>query len=161
MNTVWKTALLQATALTFEELCFLFPDPEPDARQYTTPLDAAVQVTFSGPFNGVLIVRLCSGLLRGITANMLGEDEAPSAASQADALGEVANVICGNVLPRVAGVHQVFRLSAPTAIAPDATDDSGAMVVLAEVQLGLDEGRADVLLLAEPSAVTTLEESLA
>ena len=161
MHNAWKTALLQATVLTFEELCFLFPDREPNQQQANARVDVAVQVAFSGLFNGALIVRLCSGLMRGIAANMLGEDAIPSATKQLDALGEVANVICGNALPRVAGVYQVFRLGAPIVIVPDVAYDACEMVILAEVQLGLDDGRVDVMLLAEPSAVTMLEESLA
>ena len=78
MNNTWKTELCQAAALTFEELCFLFPDIEMDIEQKQVSVDAAVRVTFWGPFNGSLLLKLYGGLLPGLAANMLGEDETPS-----------------------------------------------------------------------------------
>ena len=52
-------------------------------------------------------------MLPGLAANMLGVDEAPGSAEQADALGELANVLCGNLLPAIAGEQHVFILEAP------------------------------------------------
>jgi len=45
------------------------------------------------------------GLSRGLA-------EPPSPAEQRDALHEVANVICGSLLPAIAGTDQVFTLAA-------------------------------------------------
>ena len=56
-----------------------------------------------------------------LAANMLGVSDAEAdARTRRDALGEVANVVCGNVLPLVGGRHAVFHLGAPHAVALDA-----------------------------------------
>ena len=40
MNNLWKTELLQAAALTFEELCFLLPDSHIGEEQVQASLEA-------------------------------------------------------------------------------------------------------------------------
>ena len=77
MNNTWKTALLQAAALTFEELCFLFPEAELDAEELS-PVDVAVGVDFHGPFHGTLEVSLWRRRLPSVAANILGEDDSPT-----------------------------------------------------------------------------------
>jgi hypothetical protein len=74
---------------------------------------------------------------------MLGEDEPPSERWQRDALCEIANVICGNALPVIAGAKEVFHLSAPQFI--EGAPENGEKPA-AEAHVGLEEGRADVLL---------------
>jgi hypothetical protein len=99
-----------------------------------------VSVEFEGPFSGKLLVKLCGGLLPLIAANMLGEEDVPSKSLQYDALGEIANVICGNMLPGIAGSKDIFRVRAPK------MDESVDLPPVAEVQVGLGLGRADLLL---------------
>ena len=159
MNNTWKTELCQAAALTFEELCFLFPEIETDVEQNQVTVDAAVRVTFWGPFNGSLLLKLYGGLLPGLAANMLGENEAPSEEQQYDALREVANVICGNVLPRIAGAQEVFRLSPPELVGDNASAESETDPLIADVQLAIEQGRVDLLLFADRVEVPTTQES--
>ncbi len=140
MGKKLETELYRAATLTFEELSFLLPTPEIDEEQLNAPVEAAVSVDFEGPFSGRLLVKVCGGLLPAITANMLGEEETPSRTQQYDALGEIANVICGHMLPGIAGSKDIFHVSPPK-IAESA--DSPPM---AEVQVGLGAGRADLLL---------------
>jgi len=140
MSKKLETELYKAATLTFEELGFLLPTPEIDEQQLNAQVEAAVSVDFDGPFAGKLLVRLCGGLLPIIAANMLGEEDAPSKSLQYDALGEIANVICGNMLPGIAGSEDVFHVSAPKLA--ESTD----LPPVAEVQVGLGLGRADLLL---------------
>lgn len=140
MSKKLETELYRAATLTFEELGFLLPTPEIDEQQLNAQVEAAVSVDFEGPFSGKLLVRVCGGLLPIIAANMLGEDDVPSKSLQYDALGEIANVICGNMLPGIAGSKDVFRVSSPKMAE---SIDSPAV---AEVQVGLGLGRADLLL---------------
>jgi len=60
-----------------------------------------------------------------------------------DALGEVANVVCGNLLPEIAGRDAVFRLDAPRAF-----DGAGCGhgTPAAALSLGVDGGRAELAL---------------
>lgn len=158
MHTTWKTALLQAAVLTFEELCFLFPDTELTAEQQQAPVDATVWVHFRGPFAGTLQVTLCGQMLPTVAANMLGEDNPPVVAQQYDALGEIANVICGNWLPSITAPQAVFQLDTPQLRDPTATTRTQPEERVVDVQLGLDQGRVDLCLLVEMAAANNSEE---
>ncbi len=140
MGKKLETELYRAATLTFEELSFLLPTPEIDEEQLNAPVEAAVSVDFEGPFSGRLLVKVCGGLLPVITANMLGEEKVPSRSQQYDALGEIANVICGHMLPGIAGSKDIFHVSPPKMV--ESTDSPP----MAEVQVGLGAGRADLLL---------------
>jgi CheY-specific phosphatase CheX len=79
-----------------------------------------------------------------LAANMLGTEDDPTDEVVLDALGEVTNVICGNVLPSLSGANAVFDLSAPEpalAPLPPAASPEGEV---ARVVMGLEEGRAEI-----------------
>jgi chemotaxis protein CheY-P-specific phosphatase CheC len=140
MSKKLEMELYKAATLTFEELGFLLPTPEIDEQQLNARVEAAVCVDFEGPFSGKLLLRVCGGLLPIIATNMLGEENVPSKSLQFDALGEIANVICGNMLPEIAGSDHIFHVSAPEIV------DDIDLPPVAEVQVGLGIGRADLLL---------------
>lgn len=140
MSIRLEAELYKAATLTFEELGFLLPTPEMDEQQLNAQVEAEVSVEFEGPFSGKLLLRVCGGLLPIITANMLGEEDVSSKSLQYDALGEIANVICGNMLPGIAGSEKVFHVRAPKIA------EGIDLPPVAEVQVGLGEGRADLLL---------------
>ena len=135
-----EQALYQAAILTFEELLFAFPV----AGTYETAIDEAnsveVAVGFQGPFSGELVMRIENDALAVVASNMLGEEEPLHEEMLHDVLGEIANVICGNALPAIAGKQEIFRLNAPEFhnITDRVTEPS------AIAHLGLDEGRADI-----------------
>jgi chemotaxis protein CheX len=141
-----SSKLLEAATSTFEQLGFLFADYELENFQAEAPLDATARVVFKGPMPGALEVQLTRSLLSELTQNMLGEEEASDEAVWADALGEVANVICGNILPQIAGPTAVFDLESPQ------VEVSGNVMVPypgAEVSsgiLGIESGRTKVTL---------------
>lgn len=141
-----EISLLRVARSTFEDLGFLLVELELRDDQRAAELEGAVSVGFEGSLGGRVEVRTFGGVLPVLTMNMLGEGGFPSRRLQHDALGEVANVICGNVLPLLAGPREVFRLSAP-APAPDPAAAPTATAVL-----GVERGRAEVLLFAEPSS---------
>ena len=139
------TTLSSATTSTFEELGLLVSSAALDAVQRAAPLDAGVRLDFTGPWPGSVVVRMSEPVLATAAANMLGSEAPPEAALRRDALGELANVICGNLLPAVAGRRAVFHLGAPRWIG---TAAAGAELgePLATVRLGIDDGRAEVAL---------------
>src|SRR5512136_311977 len=98
----------------------MLPSPELDQGQLAAKPEVAATVRFRGPINGGLTVLLCGQLLSAIAANMLGEESSPSVEQQHDALREVANVICGNMLPLIAGTKPVFNVDLPQVIADPA-----------------------------------------
>lgn len=146
MSSSWRTPLHQAAAATFEELALLVPIDVLDDEQRAAPLAPGMAVDFEGPFRGTLEIHVTENVLPGIAENMLGAFEAPTAEEQRDALGEMCNVITGNVLPLLAGSTAVFRLHPPR---PVAAPPAGAQ---AEVAFGLDGGRAEVFLRATEAA---------
>jgi hypothetical protein len=141
--TSYDALLVAAATRTFEEMCFFFAVPLLTDEQRDARPEAAMSVRFEGPMTGRLVVRLCGGMLGRLAANMMG-DAADDAAMQRDALGEVANVVCGNLLPLIAGPGAAFVLEGAQPIVLLDTTTDGAE---AAVQIGFDEtGRADVLL---------------
>lgn len=141
-----ETALYQAAAMTFEQLAFMFPSEELEGDQLIAKASAIASVTFRGEFDGRLTVVACGPLLPTLAVNMLGEDEPHSEQMQHDALGEIANIICGNVLPLITNPKAVFDLDAPETKAIDEPFFNSPESPAARVQIGLEEGRVDLLL---------------
>ena len=158
--------LLTAATSTFEALALLLAEPAAAAvgAAMGEPADAsagqaladghAVRVAFRGPFDGALHVAVSAPLAAALAANMLGIPLAHARADAAlrqDALGELANVICGNVLPLVGGRAAVFHLAAPAALDLPAALQGAALAPCAE---WLDvEGAPAVVALHVPDAV--------
>lgn len=146
MSSTTARSLSQATTATFEELALLFPETELSAEQAAAPLDVAVSVEFRGPLTGRLVVRASQSILPAIAANMLGAEESRQAPLQRDALGEIGNVICGHVLPLIAGADKIFNLSAPLVVDGSALPQRDADEPAARVQIGVEDGRAEAIL---------------
>jgi hypothetical protein len=146
--------LRRSAVLTFEELAFVFVELEPDDAQVAAPFEAGARVAFDGPLCGWLSIRLYGGLLATLTRNMLPELDESSRAMGADTLKEIANVICGNLLPAAAGAEAVFDLHPPESddveIPPPGSPEPAAVVVI-----GLEDGRAELSLYLEGDASKT------
>jgi len=143
MKNQLRTKIYNAAVLTFEEMGFMFPVTENEAEPPAGAPEATVCVQFNGPFSGGLVIKAYGGLLAALAANMLGESDTPSEQQQLDALGEVANVICGNLLPSVAGTTEVFDLGTPSRAAE--IEFAGGWASSTDVHIALDQGSADVL----------------
>jgi hypothetical protein len=101
---------------TIMSLAFLFVMNEDEADQQQQGEPLVVCVDFSGPLNGALFVAVPEGMLPELTCNMLGFEEGaepPGMEVQTDALKELLNVVCGNLLPEIAGAEAVFKVHAP------------------------------------------------
>ena len=155
MSKALEKALYKAAALTFDELGFMLPSPELEEGQKSAAASIAVSVSFQGPVNGMVHITLCGELLPILAANMLGAEGVPSKPQQHDALLEVANVICGNLLPLMAGTTPVFNVGLPQ-VQKDPTASSKETMV-AFSQIGIEEGRAELrLFLDNPKALEEL-----
>jgi CheY-specific phosphatase CheX len=115
MSAAIERQLSAVTAETLERIAFLFaaaakPAPAADGA----PLET-VRVEFSGPFSGAVELGLSAAVLEELAANMLGAEEGsvPPVDDQHDALRELVNVVCGNLLPAVAGHEAEFRIHTP------------------------------------------------
>jgi CheY-specific phosphatase CheX len=148
MMSYVESSLHRAANSTFEELGFMLPDRELNRVQSEAEVDAEVSVVFRGPFEGYLVLRMCGGTLGMVAMNMLGESEAPAEALQLDALGELANVICGNLLPAIAGSREIFRLDPPQPGIPGLATAPAGSELVSSALIGLDDGRAELALYA-------------
>jgi len=143
-----QTPLTRATHSTFEMLGFLLPLPPSEGEEMLEhPFKAGARVRFRGQVSGVLEVDVFGEILQEMTTNMLALDRPASRSEELSALGEVANVICGNVLPDVFGARSVFDLSAPevdesSAVREDVDPDE----LVETTAVNFDGGRAVVLL---------------
>lgn len=149
-----STALLQAATSTFESLVLLCPEPQASEGAEFLPLAAAVGVTFHGERTGRLAVGVTEGVLPAIAENMLGAAAAPDPQLQRDALGELGNVVTGNVLPLVHGPAAVFRLDAPAAAGDTPFACRDGEVQVAMVRLRMDEGEAIVAMFEDAAPAT-------
>jgi CheY-specific phosphatase CheX len=139
------TELYRAAVLTFEDLSLMLPTPGVEDWQRSATHTDAIRIAFSGPFGGSLALCVYGDLLPRIAANMLGQAEPPTRAEQLDALGEVANVICGNMLPGIGGSDALFEISTPQMV-PINEIMKSASDAQVNVQLGLEEGYVDLFL---------------
>jgi hypothetical protein len=89
------------------------------------------------------VLRVSSELLPQIANNMLGDDDLRPDYQQRDALGELANVICGNLLPQLGGPSAAFLLDAPqvSLSEPPVAEQPAARACIA-----LEDGCAELLL---------------
>lgn len=146
--------LAEVTADTLEKLAFLFATPTDapasiDEAQLTT-----VRVEFTGAFAGGMELSISGPVLDELAVNMLGADDGEPIAPEArlDALKELVNVVCGNLLPILGGSEAVFNIQAPVVAAdghPGWTDCA------ARCELALDGGVCRVRLRMEPNTLGT------
>lgn len=140
-----QTTLYSATASTFEALALLCPSAELSREQRLVPLAGSVRVTFEGPLRGYLLLGVTEDVLEAAATNMLARDDAPGSPLQRDAVCELANVICGSLLPQVAGRRALFRLGVPEWLgAPDGALPPQEAAATSQTHVGLDDGRAEV-----------------
>jgi CheY-specific phosphatase CheX len=147
MTSAWNDALAQAIRDVFENLCFMLPShpklsiPPPSASQVLLAVD------FRGAGVGTLHLALPDRMVAPIAAAMLGADDELELSEQYDAVCELANIVCGNVLPLIAGERAVFDLSSPRVIATqNSAWEEGAA---ARAQVLLDDGPVCVSLSIE------------
>jgi len=139
----YDNELYQVAANTLETLAmmFLVSEDEVPVGAESEP-GHIVSVTFDGPFSGTLTLSVSESMLGELAANMLGliDSSETTGVQQEDALGELANVICGNLLPMLAGVDPVFNVHTPMISQHIPSESNG------EASLFVLEGRMDLWL---------------
>lgn len=138
--------LKQAAVSTFEQLGFLLATEEISAEQAEAPITGSSRVRFRGPHSGALEIEIAGSFLTDLANNMLGVEGEPPREVVLDALGEVSNVICGNVLPALSGPNAVFDLSAPEPATEPLRPSASPRENVARAVVGLDDGRAEITL---------------
>ena len=165
MKSEFELALAQITEDTFASMAFVLPVSEEECQETVDTTKVAAHVAFSGPLTGSLELRVSRSMLPTLAANMLGLENPrlASPAQQQDALKEISNVICGNLLPRLTSPTDVFSMHEPRFVE---NSDAAAIPAGSELEVHahicLDCGRAEVTLLAnQPSGHCQLVNQLA
>jgi hypothetical protein len=156
-----ETILAGVAEKTLAELAFIFSMPDDDAIRHVSPALVASSVEFSGPFAGSLTLAVSANMLPALAANMLGLDEGdtgPLPDQQRDALKELTNVVCGNLLPKMAGTQAVFKIEAPRIVDPETIEGLGGQGPVARTRLILDEGRAEFALFIKGEVPALVED---
>jgi CheY-specific phosphatase CheX len=132
---------------TLEKLAFLFAFSD-DERVNDGPEPAVTgRVDFNGYFSGVLMMRISQGAVAELAVNMLGldDDSKISDDEQQDAFKEMLNVICGNLLPAIAGDQREFSIGPPLILSEDETRvEFGKKDPLCVARLMLEDGFCDL-----------------
>jgi CheY-specific phosphatase CheX len=148
MPESFEAVLAGATQSALERTAFLFAEPwtpDNDAADALGPEPFVATVGFDGTHRGAVSITFPASLLPTLAANILGEDESPSDSMQRDALGELANIICGNVLPGLdpAGT---YSLGPPQVSAGERSCAASEAVLVASSDLQVDGERVGTTL---------------
>jgi len=144
--------LSRVTEEIFEKLAFMFSFPEEgfeaEIESSAAGPPVVTEVFFKGPFSGRLVMSLSPRLLPELAGNMLGADdnETTTPDQRYDALKELINVICGNLLPEIAGKQAIFNVDTPKIIDPDGTAPAADETLLGETGLLVEDEKCELRL---------------
>ena len=149
-----ENVLKEATIRTFEDICFIYQVPELKDAQKNLALEAAAEVKYRGDFTGKLLIETRGGLFMSIAANMLSND-VPSTQQKKDALGEIANIICGNIVPSLGRGGREYKIESPISLKKDdLLKEKKQGKPLVEITLNFNQGRADIKLFVDGYSAT-------
>lgn len=114
MRSNLREILYRVSVETFEELAFMVVARAAHVPSPLTWPNIGTVVSFDGGARGALAVAATDGVLREATNNMLGVTGMPPMALLVDSLGEIANVICGNLLGHIYDRRRLFTLHPPS-----------------------------------------------
>lgn len=103
-------------AMVLEKQVFMFAEPiDPAGFDPGGGAWLAVTMGFSGEFPGRVLLAAPEAMAPEVAANFLGVDSCSEAAiaEAPDAIKELLNILCGNLLTALAGVEPVFELTTP------------------------------------------------
>ena len=104
-------ALRTAVVLALEGLCFISADGFAErAPTSEDTIDATVE--FRGPGRGAVTITMPRAFLPTLVESFM-PDAVLDLRAQSDLVLELANIVCGNVVPRVYGRAAVYDLSPP------------------------------------------------
>ena len=139
MNKKVKNTMSRVAIETLEQLAFIFSSPS-EKNDILTPDATVASVPFSGPFSGRLTIKIDTSPVLELVANMLGVDENEIDSEQKDdAIKETLNILCGNLLPEIAGSHEIFHIKTPRIISKDELFESEKEEAFAATTLSIDD----------------------
>ena len=134
MKTNEREALSSVFCTVLERLAFMFGEQaEKDEIPRSSAGYLAASISFIGPMRGTLSLTAPAAMCAQLAANILGLDESSAEALEGgqDALKEVLNIVCGQLITSIAGDSPVFDLTVPQV---SAVNPAGWNALLAEEQ---------------------------
>ncbi|MBN1556122.1 MAG: chemotaxis protein CheX [Phycisphaerae bacterium] len=150
--------LFHVSEQTFGELAFMLVESDElhaGAPSAPPKWGYVSRVEFSGPFGGEMRISITEEMLQPLGSNMLGIDEfeeVPEGVRLEDALKELINVTCGNLLPVLGGDQAIFNIAAPDVVAGSVPPPPERYTFAGSTLLQLDNGTAQVELYLSPDA---------
>jgi CheY-specific phosphatase CheX len=113
----------------------------------------------SDDFTGKLLIETRGGLFSAIATNILSNDD-PITQQKKDALGEIANIICGNIVPSLGGGRWEYKIEPPRSLnKEDLLKEEWQEEPVAEITLNFNDGRADIKLFMDGYSATKEKKS--
>ena len=150
MKQAIKKILYQVTEDVLGKLAFMFTFPEDERELIESNSVLTASVSFEGLYKGTLVMIISDHVLPELTGNMLGieEDETTTSEQQHDALKELINVICGNLLPEIAGKEAIFKVGMPRIFLNQIPSFTG-LTSVSSAKLAIEDGECDIHLYIE------------
>lgn len=144
MECIAEDILCNVSIHVLENHAFIFPEREELDASYAAGSELLrARVRFRGAVSGELALCVPCGLANEIAADILGVDPGAgeAAALIKDAVGELANVLCGNVLTASAVKDQVLDFAAPQVDSMSACEWKTMSETEQTVELSVDDHR--------------------
>jgi CheY-specific phosphatase CheX len=143
--------LYELTLESLEKLFFLFPTLDFGEEQKRAPFEAGSQMDFVGSYQGKMFIFLYGNLLQKLATAMLESSEGLLSSALQDVLNEWNNILCGNILPFVAGTEALFKMSPPVlATLADLPSSDSSLKNISTVLVPLETGRIEIQLWLQP-----------
>lgn len=137
-----KQVVAEVVCNVLEQMAFMFGDPmELDEISEADGEGVLARMQFKGPFTGSMTLAAPEELCPMLAENMLGVEPDDDRAQEKahDALKELLNVCCGNVLTSLAGEEPVFDLTVPEVRSLDAGEWQAIVEDERNVGLSVDD----------------------
>lgn len=149
MNKKVSKTMSRIAIETLEQLAYIFSSPS-EKNDILTPDATVASVPFSGPFSGRLTLQIDKLPALELVANMLGIDENEIDSEQkTDAIKETLNILCGNLLPEIAGDQKIFHIKTPHIISNDEVIESQNEEAFAATTLSIDDKMCSIYLFVD------------
>ncbi|MCB0324335.1 MAG: chemotaxis protein CheX [Bdellovibrionales bacterium] len=111
----FKDTLTQVTARVLEDWAMMLVEPADSVPEIFGDNDRCFcsSIRYRGVFNGVYSIVCPPGFLEVLASNVLGSEDEIEDDDRLDALREMANVLCGNLLTEMYGEDPVFDVVMP------------------------------------------------
>lgn len=120
--------LRTAIVLAMERLCYASPEAFLDEPPAVDALEA--WVAFRGPSSGAIGIAVPQRAIGGFIEALLLPDASADGLTADDFVAELANIVCGNAVPRIFGRNAIHVLSPPQPGRPAGPEIATAVVEL-------------------------------